>query len=95
MTRLQTAVELGTLVRESSRLASGFLYRSMTVKVTKILTVNIEHIDLTEGGKLVYRTMLKTGARTTEAIMQHLDMDEATVNLMLAYLLRYDLIEVK
>ena len=65
------------------------------MKVTKIITTKINGKGVSDNGKLVYRTMLKTGARTTEAIMQHLNIGEGLVNLALAELLRYDLVEVK
>ena len=65
------------------------------MKVTNIITANVKNLPLTDDGKLVYETMLKTGARSTEELQQHLDMSEGMINLMLAHLLWKDLVEVK
>jgi predicted HTH transcriptional regulator len=71
-----------------------FIYRS-DMKVTSIKTVKVENTPLTEQGKLVYETILRTGARTTKELAEHLDMSEGEINLMIAHMLRHDLAEVK
>ena len=65
------------------------------MKITSVITVNIDNVPLTPQGRLVYKTIMKTGARSTGELMNHLDMDEAMIDLMLAHLLRYNLLEVR
>ncbi len=62
------------------------------MKIANVTIVNVDNVPLTDGARLVYETLLKTGARSTRELKQHLDMDN--IELMLAVLLRYDLVEV-
>jgi hypothetical protein len=62
------------------------------MKITNVTIVNVDNVPLTPDARLVYETLLKTGVRSTRELKQHLDMDN--IELMLAVLLRYDLVEV-
>ena len=65
------------------------------MRVTEVVTVNIDRVPVTDQGKRVYRALLSTGARTTEELVPHVGMSEALVDLMLAHLMRHDVIKVK
>ena len=65
------------------------------MKITSVITVKVDNVPLTPQGRLVYETILKTGARSTRELTTHLDVDEGVIDLMLAHLLRHDLLEVR
>ena len=65
------------------------------MKVTNITVTRTDSIPLSPDGLLVYETMLKTGLRRSGELSKHLNMSEGLIELMLAHLLRYDLIEVR
>jgi predicted transcriptional regulator len=63
------------------------------VKVTSYKIVRIENVPLTPNGRRVYEAILKTGLRRTAELAEHLGMSEGVVDLMLAHLVRHDLVE--
>ena len=65
------------------------------MRVTSVENINIDNAPVTDQGKRVYRALLSTGARTTEELVPHVGMSEALVDLMLAHLMRHDVIKVK
>ena len=65
------------------------------MKVVSYKIVRIENVPITPDGKRVYKAILKTGLRRTAELAEYLDISEGVVDLMLAQLLRYDLVEVK
>ena len=65
------------------------------MKVVSYKIVRIENVPLTPEGKRVYKAILKTGLRRTAELAEYLDMSEGVIDLMLAQLLRHDLVEVK
>ena len=65
------------------------------MKITKVLNVNIDNVPVSNTGKSVYKALMIVGAKTTEELSQHLDISEAVIDLMLAHLLRHDLIELE
>ena len=65
------------------------------MKVTNVTVTRTDNLPLLPEALLVYETMLKTGLRRSGELSKHLNMSEALINLLLAHLLRYDLIEVR
>ena len=65
------------------------------MRITKVLTVNIDRVPITEAGKRVYRALLKTGAKTADELCKHMDLDDGIVYLMLAQLYNVDLIKLE
>ena len=65
------------------------------MKIRNVLIVNIDNVDLPEGGKQVYKALISTGAKTAEELYPHLDMSEGIIDLMLALLYRHDLIRLE
>ena len=61
------------------------------MKVTRLLTVNIDNVPVTDQGRRVYRAAA-AGARTTAELSAKLGMSEAMVDLQLAHLMRHDLV---
>ena len=61
------------------------------MRVTKLLTVNIDNVPVTDQGKRVYRAVA-AGARTTAELSAKLGIPEAMVDLQLAHLMRHDLV---
>jgi len=65
------------------------------MKITSVLNININNVPVTSEGKQVYEALLTTGARTTEELLQHLDMSDGMVDLMLAHLMRHDIVKIE
>lgn len=65
------------------------------VEFSNVITVNINNVDVTDQGKKVYETIMRTGARSTEELLEHLPMTEGEINFMLAHLYRFDLLKIK
>lgn len=65
------------------------------MKVTKVLTVNIDNTPVTDQGKQVYRALVSTGARNTQELCRHVNLSEGVVDLMLTQLYRHDLVELR
>ena len=72
-----------------------FYIKDGDMKVTSVSIVDINNVPVTDQGKQVYEALLSTGARTTEGLAQHLDMREELIDLMLAHLLRFDVIKIE
>lgn len=64
------------------------------MKVTTVSNLDINNVPVTDQGKQVYEALLSTGARTTEDLQQHLDMSDAVIDLMLAHLMRHEVIKI-
>ena len=65
------------------------------MKVTNVTVTRTDGVPLLPSALLVYEAILKTGLRRSGELSKHLNMSEGLVDLMLAHLLRYDLIEVR
>jgi predicted transcriptional regulator len=65
------------------------------VEFSNVITVNINNVDVTDQGKKVYEAIMRTGARSTDELLEHLPMTEGEIDFMLAHLYRHDLIKVE
>ena len=65
------------------------------MRVTEVITVNIDRVPLTDLGKQVYRTLVSSGIRTPAELMRIMDISEGMAYLMLAHLYRHDIIKMR
>lgn len=67
----------------------------MSLTFTNVINVNINNVDVTDQGKQVYEAIMRTGARSTDELLEQLPMTEGEIDFMLAHLYRHDLIKIE
>lgn len=66
------------------------------MRVTEVRNVKLDLAPLTDFGRVIYKTLLTSEARTTDELRFELaELDKGKVNLALAHLYRHDLIKVE